>query len=498
MTVRDGDATDSRPARQIGLRYRREAGRIYVYDAGGIQRIGEALRGCEISNFFCLRPGTIQTREDDRREDADNRDDDKQFYQRESSLFSRATEKFHCHNGSIRGVPWRAIRTVHYFISHGIIGGIDSLYDVCYKLDHMKKAGTPGASKKQSAKKAVVPISFSFDSAALVKKLLSAAPERAREVLVRRFGLGSISERETLEAIGDRSSITRERVRQIEAAGLDAIRSHKAFKEAESAFEDIAKAIHKLGALVPEDELLTLLGKDEKTRNRFRFLLMLDSSFFRERETNDFLSRWHVDQKTAEHIHDALSRLYTSLPDEDVVSEADLLDHFLEELKDVNDAYKNEEVLKRWLSLSKRIGSNPLAEWGRTTAPAIRIKGIRDYAYLAIKRNGAPMHFADVAKSITTLFAKKAHIATTHNELIKDARFVLVGRGLYALTEWGYKPGVVRDVVREVLLADGPMKKEDIIEAVKKVRFVKDNTVLVNLNDPRHFKRMKDGRYAVA
>ena len=362
----------------------------------------------------------------------------------------------------------------------------------------MTKVTKKSAPKKVAAVKKPVVASFSFDTTVLVKRLLAAAPERAREVLVRRFGLGTTPERETLEAMGDRSSITRERVRQIEAAGLDAIRAHKVFAEAEAAFAEIANYIRSLGSIISEDELLSLLGKDEKTRNRFRFLLVLHAAFSRERETDEFFSRWHVDTTTAGHIHAALSRLYASLPDEEVLSESDLLDRFLDELKGVNDAYKNEEVLKRWLSLSKRIGNNPLTEWGRMTAPAIRIKGIRDYAYLAIKRNGAPMHFGDVAKAIGTLFSKKAHVATTHNELIKDPRFVLVGRGLYALTEWGYKPGVVRDVVREVLEKSGPLKKDAIIEEVKKVRFVKDNTILVNLNDPRYFKRMKDGRYAVA
>jgi hypothetical protein len=343
---------------------------------------------------------------------------------------------------------------------------------------------------------AATPPSFSFDSAALVKRLLAAAPQRAREVLIRRFGLGTNSERETLEAIGDRSSITRERVRQIEAAGLDAVRASKAFKDTRAAFEEIAGYIDSLGAIVPEETLLAALGKDEKSRNRFRFFLVIDSAFFRERETNDFLARWHIDSTTAKNIHEALSRLYASLSDDEVLSEGDLLDRFLDELKGVNDAYKNEEILKRWLSLSKHIGSNPLAEWGRVTAPAIRIKGIRDYAYLAIKRHGSPMHFSAVAKTIGTLFSKKAHIATTHNELIKDPRFVLVGRGLYALTEWGYKPGVVRDVIREALEETGPLKKDEIIKQVKRARFVKDNTILVNLNDPRYFKRLKDGRYA--
>jgi hypothetical protein len=349
---------------------------------------------------------------------------------------------------------------------------------------------------KKHSKAGQATASFSFDSSALMKKLLAAAPERAREVLIRRFGLGNNAECETLESIGDRTGITRERVRQIEAAGLDAIRASKAFKDANAAFGELARHVHALGAIVPEESLLLTLGKDEKTRNRFRFFLVLDSSFFRERETNDFLARWHVDHTTAKHIHEALSKLYGSLSDEEVVPEGELLDRFLEELKGVNDAYKNEEVLKRWLSLSKHIGNNPLSEGGRTTAPAIRIKGVRDYAYLAIKRHGEPMHFSAVASAIGSLFSKKAHIATTHNELIKDPRFVLVGRGLYALTEWGYTPGVVRDVIRETLERTGPLKKDDIIKHVKKARFVKDNTILVNLNDSRYFKRTKDGRYS--
>jgi len=360
-----------------------------------------------------------------------------------------------------------------------------------------KKAGK-GAGKGAGAGSKVVLASFTFDSLALVKRLLSAVPERSRDVLVRRFGLGSAVKRETLESIGERSGITRERVRQIEAAGLEALRTSARFREEEKAFADIARHIETLGAVVAEDDLLESLAKDEKGRNRFRFLLVAGSAFLRERETDDFLARWHIDPVIAKRIHEALANLYTSLDDEEVVGEAEMLSRFLDELKGVSEAYKRDEVLKRWLTLSKKVGKNPLGEWGKVSASAIRTKGIRDYAYLAIKRKGAPMHFSEVAETIGAVFSKKAHVATTHNELIKDPRFVLVGRGLYALTEWGYTPGVVRDVIREVLETHGPMKKDEVIGHVKKARFVKDNTILVNLNDSRYFKRLKDGRYSAA
>lgn len=356
-------------------------------------------------------------------------------------------------------------------------------------------------AKKASASKAVSKpktTKLSFDNAALVKKLLAEVPERAREVLVYRFGLGTSSDRETLEAIGERWGITRERVRQIEAAGLEAIRSSKAFKDATNAFDELSEHVKALGAVVEEEQLLDGLAADEKARNRFRFLLVVGSAFFRERETDEFYARWHVDHATAELVHQALTRLYAQLSDTQVLAEGEMMDKFLDELKDINEAYRNEEVLKRWLSLSKTISSNPLAEWGRAEAPAIRTKGIRDYAYLVIKRAGSPMHFSDVAKAISQMFAKEAHVATTHNELIKDARFVLVGRGLYALSEWGYQPGVVRDVIKEVIKREGALTRERVMEEVKKVRYVKDNTILVNLNDPRYFKRNKNGTYTIA
>jgi drug/metabolite transporter (DMT)-like permease len=115
-----------------------------------------------------------------------------------------------------------------------------------------------------------------------------------------------------------------------------------------------------------------------------------------------------------------------------------------------------------------------------------------------MRKHGSPMHFREVAKAIEDTFGKKTHVATCHNELIKDKRFVLVGRGIYALQEWGYKTGVVRDVIRDIIKKDGPMSKEDIIERVMKERYLKKNTILVNLQNPKYFKKNKQGLYAIA
>jgi DNA-directed RNA polymerase delta subunit len=133
-----------------------------------------------------------------------------------------------------------------------------------------------------------------------------------------------------------------------------------------------------------------------------------------------------------------------------------------------------------------------------THSSNIHTKGVRDYAFLVIRKHGSPIHFRDVAKQIEKLFDKKAHVATTHNELIKDKRFVLVGRGLYALAEWGYSPGVVRDVIKNILEKNGPMTREEVVTKVMKERYVKENTIAVNLQNPKYFKHDKEGRYSVA
>lgn len=339
---------------------------------------------------------------------------------------------------------------------------------------------------------------ISFKPKQATRRLLSALPARARAIIENRYGLDKKTQRQTLEAIGETYGVTRERVRQIENAALAIIRKSEAFKEERETFDELEHLIESLGGVVLEEDLLKTLTKDESTRNHIHFLLVLGDSFVREKEDIAFRSRWHVDKALADRVYDALHSLYQNISDDDLISESEMIRMFLDGLTEVNQKYRNEEIARRWLSLSKKLAKNPLGEWGLAHSSNVRTKGIRDYAYLAIKRNGSPMHFTEVAKAITDLFDKKAHVATCHNELIKDARFVLVGRGLYALSEWGYTQGVVKDVIVDILKKEGPLSRDEIIERVKKERYVKDNTILVNLQDSVCFKKNKNGAYVLA
>ncbi len=338
-------------------------------------------------------------------------------------------------------------------------------------------------------------LTLNFKPKDVSKALLGVLAKRAQDVIVSRYGLGAKPTKLTLDAIGKKYGITRERVRQIENHSLLSIRKSKAYKEHEAEFAELKALVVELGGIVSEKDLLQYLAKDPSAQNHIHFLLVVGDEFKREKEDEDFKHRWHVDSELATKIQGALKKLYSRLSDDELVFESDLISNFLEEVKDLNEKYKNEEVIKRWLSISHKIGKNPLGEWGKTASPNVNAKGMRDYAFLVIRKHGSPIHFKEVAKAINQYFNKKAHVATTHNELIKDPRFVLVGRGLYALAEWGYMSGVVKDVIRKIIDKNGPLTREKIIEKVLKERYVKENTILVNLQNPKFFKKDKEGRY---
>jgi hypothetical protein len=338
---------------------------------------------------------------------------------------------------------------------------------------------------------------ITFKPKQVTKKLLAVLPERAKDVLEKRYGIGADNTKHTLESIGQTYGITRERVRQIENYAIASIQKSDSFAEFQAIFDELNQSIEELGGgLLAEQTLLEEITKDAVLQNHLFFLLVLGSPFSRKKENPSYVHRWYTNKDMADMVEKALRDVYKTLNKDELVTEEEILSRFKAELAE-EVADRDEAVLRRWLMISKDIDKNPLGEWGPSSSPNVRVKGVRDYAYLVVKRHGSPMHFREVAEAIEELFEKKAHTATTHNELIKDERFVLVGRGLYALTEWGYSAGVVKDVLRELLEKHGPLTKDELIDKVRKERYVKDNTIVVNLQDTNLFKKLPNGAYAL-
>lgn len=340
--------------------------------------------------------------------------------------------------------------------------------------------------------------SITFKPKQVTKRLIAVLPDRAQEVLISRYGLGKDAKRLTLEAIGKKYGITRERVRQIENYALGTIRKSDLYKKEKATFGELEALLHTLGGIIVEDDLLNHLSKDTAIQNHLNLLLVLGESFKKQKEDEHFKHRWYMHDEHSKKIEEALKKLYKGLSDSDLLSESEMISTFLNHLKDVSEQYKSEEIVRRWLSLSKKISKNPLGEWGLSHSPNIKTKGMRDYAFLVIRKHGSPIHFTQVAKKIAEIFNKRAHVATCHNELIKDSRFVLVGRGLYALAEWGYMSGVVKDVIKKLIAKHGPMTREEIVEKVMKERYVKENTIMVNLQNQKWFKKTDGSKYSLS
>jgi len=335
---------------------------------------------------------------------------------------------------------------------------------------------------------------ITFDPKQINKRFLVELPDRSQDIIIHRYGLGKDAKKNTLDAIGKKYGVTRERVRQIENHSLKSIKKSDFFNSSETmvVFDELKNKIKALGEVVVENELLEALSKDKQAQNNFLLILILGDSFIKEKEDSEFKSRWFVDKKLSKDVLSILKNLHKEFNEKNLVPEDDVIASVYRNNKLKP---KNKEDIKRWLSLSKVIDKNPFSEWGLSKSPDVRVKGIRSHAYLVVRQNGSPIHFKEVAKMIQKHFGKKVHVATCHNELIKDKRFILVGRGLYALSEWGYTEGIVKDVIKGILKKEGPLTKEEIIDKVLKERYVKGNTVAVNLQNSNLFKKNKNGTY---
>jgi len=335
--------------------------------------------------------------------------------------------------------------------------------------------------------------------------LLKDFSPRTSNIIERRFGLKTLKEsklstgqagkRETLEAIGQDYGITRERVRQIENEGLSVIKNK--IKNYPQVLKEFNKAFDSLGGFKREDLLLSHLGRGEYQNEAF-FLLNLYQDFFKVPENDKFYSFWSKKDKNTNIINKVINIAIKELKKRGTTFKLDKLFRSLKGKLSNGELGKN--VFNSCLEISKNIEQSPEGEYGLIDWVEINPKGVKDKAYLVLKKEEKPLHFTNIASMIEKLpFSdSKVHTATVHNELIKDPRFVLVGRGLYALKEWGYEPGVVKDIIFKVLKnSNKPLSKDEVLEKVIKQRFVKENTVFLNLHDRNSFRRDSQGRYTV-
>ena len=312
----------------------------------------------------------------------------------------------------------------------------------------------------------------------IVEDLIKDLKEKEKIVISRRFGFGG-KERETLERIGKDFGVSRERIRQIQEVAINKVKNKiKDNKEVGEIFKRIVNYLEKFGGARKEATLLEELAPKEK--NELFFLMHLSSEFKRFPEEKEFWSFWVKEEKIGNKVKEVINKAISLLRQ----SKKPL------SFEEFNLSLAK-EIIESYFEISKNIGKTKSGLFGLMIWPEVNPKRIKDKAYLVLKEIGQPLHFKKIAELIPG-----ANVHTVHNELIKDPRFVLIGRGIYALAEWGYIPGQVKDIIFKILKEEGrPLTKEEIIEKVLKQRVVKKTTILMNLNNSKHFIRDEAGKY---
>lgn len=334
-----------------------------------------------------------------------------------------------------------------------------------------------------------------IDAETVVRDVLATIDrEREREIIARRFGL--FDRRETLEQIGELLGITRERVRQLEKAVITRLKAageelphikqvQATLKSHLSQMGHVARTEHITAKLAPTNSKVD--------QSRIAFLAHLSPEIAVVDDNDHFfhaigLHTKHSEKAIREHVGkviDAIAQIGQPTSIKEVSAQTGNADE------------KHVEALA---TISKQI-AHLHGRWGLTKWPMVNPKNIRDKIYLILHDHGKPMHFTEIAEAIKSSDFKRKDVTTQaiHNELIKDKRFVLIGRGIYALKQWGYKQGTVADVIADVLKKEnGPLHRDEIVRRVLKSRQVKETTILLNLQGKPQFKRVAKATYSLA
>lgn len=336
----------------------------------------------------------------------------------------------------------------------------------------------------------------------IIEDIFMVLTEKEREVVVQRFSLDN-KERRTLESIGQTFNVTRERVRQIEKIALGKLK--RTVNSSKLRFiHEVAEAIlRENGGLLLEKELTRkILNMIEKTievdEHIVRLSLTICPNITCLEKNNLYRLSWHLTSISPVLITNLLEEAQGLLnAKKEVLEEAALISE-LQALKAVSGQEFTEQFFQSLLAMDERI--KKLEEgYGLMTWRHINPKSIRDKALIVLRMENKPLHFVEIAKKISDarFDAKRVTVQAVHNELIRYPQFVLVGRGLYALKEWGFEDGTVTDIIESLLAKKSPLSKQDIIKGVLKQRRVKKGTISLNLQKNPQFARVGRAVYSL-
>lgn len=336
-----------------------------------------------------------------------------------------------------------------------------------------------------------------FSPYKVVKEAMKELKPNETKVIAGRFGIES--KNLTLSAIGKNLRLSRERIRQIEKEAIKKL-AKKIINEENGYVSEIIASFERGGGISSHDKIAEKFLEETRQSDRNEFnalhlIFVLMPQLIMIEKTKELEAGW----------------ILATLSKDDAVKVInDWSDHLgkhkkpenIDVLIEANPSHKKFQVafLSELPSISKKLVKTETGLVGLASWPEVNPRNVRDKIYYILKKMGKPLHFEEIAKKIAEQNFDKKNIvrATVHNELIADKRFVLVGRGIYGLSEWGYKEGTVCDIIKNILEdAKSGLTSERIVEEVGRQRLVKKNTVLINLQTKPLFKKLANGKYAL-
>ncbi len=321
--------------------------------------------------------------------------------------------------------------------------------------------------------------------------------EREREIISRRFGLKG--NKETLEQIGEMLSITRERVRQLEKAILIRLQicaEEGDIPELAPAEKLLIRNLTEMGRVAKLSDLADKIYGRETTgpeKSEIYFIATFSQNLT-VIEENDryYMAIGIADYGDSREVRRRVDEIVEVIRKQKEPMTLDELDNVLN--------YEHPDHIKAVASISKLLATLN-GVWGLAKWPSVNPKNIRDKIFVVLETKKEPMHFSEIAKEIreSNFKRKNVTVQAIHNELIKDGRFVLIGRGIYALSAWGYKKGTIAEIIQSILRkAEKPLAREEIVKHVLHVRKVKETTILLNLQNKKLFKKVGKNSYTLA
>lgn len=324
-----------------------------------------------------------------------------------------------------------------------------------------------------------------------VDKALQALNKQQREVVVLRFGLDD-EKKWVLQEIADKYSLTRERIRQIQNTALKQLGKDPCVKALSEAVDHVEDALRSCGGVLSEERLcMTCEASTKKEKNYINLLLTIADRFYLSPENDEADRYWYLDDESKKKADVILQHLHGELAKEkDRVFKKEEIQGLLEHAP--HDVEAEYDV---FADLSKKIGTNYLGEWGLKNHPEIKLNTLAGYITVILRIAQKPLHFTEISEKISEVRGAPCHQESCHNELVRREDFVLVGRGMYALRDLGYRSGTVADIVAEILKENGPMTRPLIIASLKKERIVKDQSIISALNNSGRFGKNENKEY---